>query len=123
MLGGNFRQTLPVKRNASRHEIIQSSITKSYIWQHLKVYYLTENMRLNNNELQDIDRERVYVFPQWLLDIGNGKIGTPDDIDPQNCSWVDIPEQFCILDDENGISNLIQFIYENDMLHHPSAVK
>ncbi|GJY17791.1 DNA helicase [Tanacetum coccineum] len=71
----------------------------------------------------DIDRERVSVFAQWLLDIGNGNIGTPDDSDPENCSWVDIPEQFCIPDDGDGISNLIQFIYDTKTLNHPSAVK
>ncbi|GJY75074.1 DNA helicase, partial [Tanacetum coccineum] len=123
MLGGDFRQTLPVKTNASRNQIIHSSIAKSYIWQHFKIYYLTENMRLNNSNLQDIDRERVSIFAQWLLDIGNGNIGTPDDCDPENCSWVDIPEHYCIPDDGDGISNLINFIYDNETLHYPSAVK
>ncbi|GJT15509.1 DNA helicase [Tanacetum coccineum] len=115
--------TLPVKTNASRNQIIHSSIAKSYIWQHFKIYYLTENMRLNNSNLQDIDRERVSIFAQWLLDIGNGNIGTPDDCDPENCSWVDIPEHYCIPDDGDGISNLINFIYDNETLHYPSAVK
>nr|GEU30622.1 DNA helicase [Tanacetum cinerariifolium] len=80
-------------------------------------------MRLNNSNLQDINIERVFVFTQWLLDIENGNIGTPDDFDPKNCSWVDIPEHYCIPDGGNGISNLINFIYDNEMLHYPSTVK
>ncbi|GJR82602.1 DNA helicase [Tanacetum coccineum] len=32
LLEGDFRQTLPVKKNASRNEIIQSSIARSYKW-------------------------------------------------------------------------------------------
>ncbi|GJT56568.1 putative reverse transcriptase domain-containing protein [Tanacetum coccineum] len=36
-------------------------------------------------------------------------------------SWVDIPENYCIPDDENGISNLIKFIYDNDTLRKPTA--
>ncbi|GKA81507.1 putative reverse transcriptase domain-containing protein [Tanacetum coccineum] len=76
-------------------------------------------MRLNNSNLQDIDRERVSVFAQWLLNVGNGNIGTPNDCDPENCSWVDIPEHYCIPDDGDGISNLIDFIYNNETLHYP----
>ncbi|GKE78900.1 DNA helicase, partial [Tanacetum coccineum] len=113
-------QTDAVKKG---DEIIRSSIAKSYMWPHFKVQYLTENMRLNNEGLQERDRERVSAFAQWLLDIGNGKIGTPYEYDPENTSWVDIPDQCCIPDDENGISNLINFIYDNNTLHHPSAVK
>ncbi|GJX42382.1 DNA helicase, partial [Tanacetum coccineum] len=123
MLGGDFRQTLPVKRGASRNEIIRSSIANSYLWPHFKIHYLTENMCLNNENLSEIDRHRTAVFAQWLLDIGNGKIGTPDDSDPDNTSWVDIPNEYCIPNDENGITNLIDFIYDDDTLHHPSAQK
>ncbi|GJU81562.1 DNA helicase, partial [Tanacetum coccineum] len=32
MLGGDFRQTLPVKKAATRDETIQSSVAKSYLW-------------------------------------------------------------------------------------------
>ncbi|GKE62650.1 DNA helicase, partial [Tanacetum coccineum] len=80
-------------------------------------------MHLNNSNLQDIDRERVFVFAQWLLNVGNGNIGTPNDCDPEKCSWVDIPEHYCIPDDGDGISNLIDFIYDNETLHYPSTVK
>nr|GEU36525.1 nucleic acid-binding, OB-fold protein [Tanacetum cinerariifolium] len=50
-------------------------------------------MRLNNDQLYDIDKERVSAFVQWLLDIGNGNIGTPDDFDLDNSLWVDILDQ------------------------------
>nr|GEV81274.1 DNA helicase [Tanacetum cinerariifolium] len=72
MLGGDFRQTLPVKKAASRDETIRSSVAKSYLWPHFKVHYLTENMRLNNENFSDVDRQRMSSFAQWLLDIGNG---------------------------------------------------
>nr|GEZ26382.1 DNA helicase [Tanacetum cinerariifolium] len=83
----------------------------------------SENMRLNSSNLQDIYMERVSIFSQWLLDIGNGNIGTPDECDPENCSWVEIPEHYCIPDDENGISNLINFIYDSETLRYPSSMK
>ncbi|GJS83511.1 DNA helicase [Tanacetum coccineum] len=74
MLGGDFRQTLPVKRGASRNEIIRYSIANSYLWPHFKIHYLTENMRLSNKNLSEVDKHRTAVFAQWLLDIGNGRV-------------------------------------------------
>ncbi|GJR43766.1 DNA helicase [Tanacetum coccineum] len=123
VLGGDFRQTLPVKKGASRNETIRSSIANSYLWYHFKIYYLTENMRLNNQILSEIDKHRTTTFARWLLDNGNGQIGIPDDSDPDNTSWVDIPDEHCIPNDDDGIPNLINFIYDADTLHHPSAVK
>ncbi|GJX82942.1 DNA helicase [Tanacetum coccineum] len=86
MLGEDFRQTLPVKKSATRDEIIRSSVAKSYICRHFKMHYLTENMRLNNQGLHEVDRKRVSVFAHWLLDVGNRHIGTPDESDPENTS-------------------------------------
>ncbi|GKB15919.1 DNA helicase [Tanacetum coccineum] len=123
MLGGDFKQTLPVKRSASRDEIIRSSIANSYLWRHFKIHYLLENMRLNNESLSEVDKDRTTTFVQWLLNIGNGQIGIPDDSDLDNTSWVDIPNEYCIPNDDNGIPNLINFIYDEETLRYPSAHK
>ncbi|XP_071719229.1 uncharacterized protein [Rutidosis leptorrhynchoides] len=61
-------------------------------------------------------------FSKWLLRVGNGEIGVPDTEDPLNSRWVQIPDQFCIPDDENGLANLISFIYPRESLQNPSAV-
>ncbi|GJX77841.1 DNA helicase [Tanacetum coccineum] len=82
MLGGDFRQTLPVKKAATRDEIIRSLVAKSYLWPHFKVHYLTENMCLNNEDLPEVDKQRMLSFAQWLLDVGNGQIRTPNESDP-----------------------------------------
>nr|GEX32870.1 DNA helicase [Tanacetum cinerariifolium] len=80
-------------------------------------------MRLKNKSLSEIDKHRTTTFAQWLLDVGNGQIGIPDDSDPDNTSWVDIPDEYCIPDDDNVVPNLINFIYDADTLHYPSAQK
>nr|GEV38633.1 DNA helicase [Tanacetum cinerariifolium] len=69
MLGGDFRQTLPVKKSASR----------------------------------------------------DGVLGVPDESDPENTSWLEIPEKFQIPNDENGLTKLIEFIYDKDTLLYPNA--
>nr|GEY05186.1 DNA helicase [Tanacetum cinerariifolium] len=123
MLGGDFRQTLPMKKSSSKNKVIQSSVTKSYIWRHFKIHYLRENMCLKSDGLQEADKERVSTFAQWLLDVGNENIGTQDESDPENSSWIYIPDQYRIPNDENRISNLINFIYDDGTLQYPSAVK
>nr|GEV44083.1 DNA helicase [Tanacetum cinerariifolium] len=62
------------KKSATRDEIIGSSVAKSYLWRHFKMHHLIENMRLNNEGVQEVDKERISAFAQWLLDIGNGQI-------------------------------------------------
>nr|GEV44267.1 DNA helicase [Tanacetum cinerariifolium] len=70
VLGGDFRQTLPVKKCASKVEIIASSIAESELWRHFKICILRQNMRLmqpfQSEEQQNLSR----VFAEWLLDIG-----------------------------------------------------
>ena len=81
ILGGDFRQTLPVKKNATKHEIVASYITQSYLWQHFDVIFLRENMRLQRPSKSIQERENMQNFSQWLLDVGNGHIGEPDPTD------------------------------------------
>ncbi|GKF62362.1 DNA helicase, partial [Tanacetum coccineum] len=111
---------MPVKKGASRSKIIGLSIAESYLWQHFKIYDLTENMRLTHGNLQEADREKVSTFAQWLLDTGDGLIGTPDELDPDSTSWVHIPDDYRIPDDENGMVNLIKFIYDDRTLQNPT---
>ncbi|GKC42330.1 DNA helicase, partial [Tanacetum coccineum] len=46
VLGGDFRQTLPVKKGAAKEELIAASIAKSYLWWHFRICTLKENKRL-----------------------------------------------------------------------------
>ncbi|GKB39295.1 DNA helicase [Tanacetum coccineum] len=72
ILGGDFRQTLSVKKKASKLEIIDASITASYLWIGFKVYTLHQNMRLSRPEITEYEKERLQCFSSWLLDIGDG---------------------------------------------------
>ncbi|GKA41561.1 DNA helicase [Tanacetum coccineum] len=89
MLGGDFRQTLLVKKSALRNEIISSSIAESYLWRHFRLHHLTENMRLTIANMDEVQKEKVATFAKWLLD-------------------------------ENGMINLIRFIYDEPTLQNPS---
>ncbi|GKB66413.1 DNA helicase [Tanacetum coccineum] len=80
-------------------------------------------MRLANGNMGEAERDKVAIFANWLLDIGNGSLGNPDESDPKTTSWIDIPDNHQIPDDENRIINLIRFIYDDDTLQNPTPQK
>jgi hypothetical protein len=46
VLGGDFRQILPVVPKGKREHIVNASIKCSYLWKHFEVFKLTQNMCL-----------------------------------------------------------------------------
>nr|GEW37248.1 DNA helicase [Tanacetum cinerariifolium] len=94
MLEGDFRQTLPEEKSASRHEIINSSIAASYLWSSFRLFFLTENMRLTQGNLSEAEKVEVRAFVEWLLSVGDKVLGTPDKFDPKNTSWIEIPNRY-----------------------------
>lgn len=51
LLGGDFRQTLPVTSYVNKHETLNASITKSKLWSYCHVYALYTNMRLQHPQM------------------------------------------------------------------------
>ncbi|GJY30176.1 DNA helicase [Tanacetum coccineum] len=121
LLGGDFRQTLPVKKGASKIEVISSCISESALWPSFKVFTLKHNMWLARPDISLEERSLVNSFASWLLDIGDGKIGEPADEDLENTSWVHIPPAYYFALNEQGLSKLIDFIYDQSTLHTPSV--
>ena len=68
LLGGDFRQVLPVIPRGRREDIVDASLCRSFIWRHIEILHLTENMRLHDSMARDNER----YFARWVLDIGNG---------------------------------------------------
>ncbi|GJR22025.1 DNA helicase [Tanacetum coccineum] len=121
VLGGDFRQTLPVKKGASKEELIAASITKSHLWPYFKVCTLKENMWLLRSGLTSEQQRRLEQFAKWLLDVGNGEIGEPDSENGQDSYWVTISPEYRVIADEAGMSELIDFIYDDTTLKAPIA--
>ncbi|GJX27969.1 DNA helicase, partial [Tanacetum coccineum] len=99
VLGGDFWQTLPVKKDAAKEELIHVSIAESYLWLYFKICKLKENMRLLRSGLSNEERERFKIFAKWLLDVGNGEIGEHNKDNNEDTSWITIPQQYCLTPD------------------------
>ncbi|GJT75732.1 ATP-dependent DNA helicase PIF1-like protein [Tanacetum coccineum] len=108
VFGGDFRQILPVIPNGSRQDIVHASLNMSYLWQHCTVLKLTKNMRLRvgcNPE----DAEDINDFADWILSIGEGKIGGKND----GHAPVEFPKEMLIPDSNDHIESLITETYDN----------
>ncbi|CAK0808237.1 unnamed protein product, partial [Prorocentrum cordatum] len=75
ILGGDFRQVLPVIPRVAREDLVQHSLLNHPLWRAgaVEVHALTENMRARG----DADWQR------FLLDIGDGRAPTFPDIHPE----------------------------------------
>ncbi|PIA41886.1 hypothetical protein AQUCO_02100011v1 [Aquilegia coerulea] len=64
VLGGDFKQTLPVIAKGTRQDIVGASLTRSHLWKNVQVLTLVKNMRLNSNDVENVK------FADYLIQIG-----------------------------------------------------
>ncbi|XP_013617183.1 PREDICTED: uncharacterized protein LOC106323641 [Brassica oleracea var. oleracea] len=64
LLGGDFRQILPVFPQGSRADIVLALRSHSYLWNCCHKFPLKANMRVNRDEKE---------FSDWLLKVGEGR--------------------------------------------------
>ncbi|XP_061350222.1 uncharacterized protein LOC133295410, partial [Gastrolobium bilobum] len=102
VLGGDFRQILPVIPNGSKQDIVHATINSSYLWSHCHLLSLTKNMRLNSGSSTNNLLE-IKEFSEWLLKIGDGDLG--DNVDGE--SIITIPDELLIKGSEDPLSDIV----------------
>ncbi|XP_058198399.1 uncharacterized protein LOC131313923 [Rhododendron vialii] len=96
VLGGDFRQVLPVVPKGTKAETINASIAKSTMWRNVQVVRLKQNMRSVN------DRE----FSDFLLCVGDGNEPTIDD------EMMEVPTSMVIpWENDRSIDKLIEDVF------------
>ncbi|XP_057418241.1 uncharacterized protein LOC130712422 [Lotus japonicus] len=106
VLGGDFRQILPVISRGSRSEIVGSAINSSYLWKHCKVMKLTINMRLEN-AISTSSAAEIKEFADWLLQVGDGTVKTIDEEE----TLIEIPLDLLIEQCKEPLLELVNFAY------------
>jgi hypothetical protein len=113
LFSGDFRQTLPIIRNATATEIIGNCLNQSSLFNNnFERFSLTQNMRLNPGEIE---------FSKWLLDLGNGQLPRFKDRPKDS---ILLPRDVVLQDvevEENGIvtkrppneQDLINFVFDH----------
>ncbi|KAJ4786766.1 ATP-dependent DNA helicase pif1, partial [Rhynchospora pubera] len=111
VLGGDFRQTLPVVTHGSRYKTIAASIVHSYLWDRFTVLHLTQNMRLIQSRDNPAEAERIAQFATWLLVVGNGQVPALALDGAAQAEWIQIPDKFLIRHDGDEQQVIIATIY------------
>jgi hypothetical protein len=111
VLGGDFRQILPVVRKGSRSCIVGASITNSKLWQHVVLLKLHINMRLQNPALVGNQRDELDIFSKWVLAVGDGTLPVEKMGDENEASWVTIPDDLLIHTEGDKISAVVSEVY------------
>lgn len=108
VFGGDFRQILPVVPKGNRADIVHATINSSPLWSHCTVLRLTQNMRLQSStDAEETDMLRQ--FADWILSIGDGKIG---DLVDGDCV-VDIPHDLLVENSGDPINDIVSSTYPN----------
>lgn len=81
LLGGDFRQILPVISHANISQMLNACLKKSFLWNDVQYLQLSENMRL------DPDSQNRKEF---LLALGEGRLQTEDQY---GHSFIEIPNE------------------------------
>src|SRR2546429_5449638 len=100
VLGGDFRQILPVVIRGTRSHIIDACIKSSDLWRYVNVIHLTINMRIQDDEQKQ--------FVDYLLRIGEGK-----ELVHSNVGEDMVKLQNDITLDDDDVKSLISEIFGN----------
>ncbi|WOL11194.1 hypothetical protein Cni_G19956 [Canna indica] len=106
VFGRDFRQILPVIPKGSKQYIVNATLNSSYLWDDCEVLKLTKNMRLTINNSDD-NIDDLKSFSDWILSIGDEKIGDHGD----GYGVVRIPDDNLILDASDPIAAIVDAIY------------
>ncbi|KAK9671513.1 hypothetical protein RND81_12G035200 [Saponaria officinalis] len=113
VLGGDFRQILPVVPRKGRADIVDASISKSrQIWPHCKVLKLVKNMRLRHGK-DEQENTDIKEFAKWVLDIGDGKIPATAKIGEDEKTWIFIPDDMLIENTGDSVASIVEEVYPN----------
>nr|GEW48544.1 ATP-dependent DNA helicase PIF1-like [Tanacetum cinerariifolium] len=80
--------------------------------------YLPELVLAMDNYTEE--HKRSETFAKWLFEVGDGNIGEPEEED-QDSSWITIPPEYSVDNEETSLSKLINFIYDDTTLKTPTA--
>nr|GEV42697.1 hypothetical protein [Tanacetum cinerariifolium] len=113
LLGGDFKQILPVIPKAKRPKIVQACINRSELWKYYKVFTLTRNMRVNEYSANGALNTSKQEFNRWVLAVGDGNL--PDKIKEREDepTWIEIPERFLIKEWDTPIQQIVAETYSD----------
>jgi hypothetical protein len=118
VLGGDFRQILPVVRKGSRSSIVNASIMNLKLWQHVVLLKLCTNMRLLGPSLEENDRNDLISFGKWVLSIGDGTLPTEKRTGDREPTWITIPDDLLVQTNNDKIAAIVSEVYPDFFMNY-----
>ncbi|XP_071697343.1 uncharacterized protein [Rutidosis leptorrhynchoides] len=113
LLGGDFRQILPVIPKGKRQEVVQSCINRSDLWKYCQLFKLSRIMRVNEyTDSGEVDT-RKQKFNKWVLDVGDGNLPAKAKEGEDEPTWIRIPDEFIIKSGDSPIEQIVEKIFPN----------
>jgi len=117
VLGGDFRQILPIVPKGGREDIVGASLPQSHLWQHVTILRLHINMRVMATNFEEQRK-----FAKWVLNVGDDNllaIVEEEGVDPD---WIKIPSHMRLLAEDSSLRGLIRTIYSDHWCHFGDAM-
>ncbi|CAN1254545.1 ATP-dependent DNA helicase PIF1 [Linum perenne] len=111
LLGGDFRQTLPVIVEGSRSDCLNASLTRSPLWRSCKLLKLSANMRINSSSSNNEPVFAGLLFAEWVLAVGDGNLPPPIGDRFVGSDSISIPQQFIVNPGCDAISSIVRAVY------------
>ncbi|XP_074283963.1 uncharacterized protein LOC141608516 [Silene latifolia] len=113
LLGGDFRQVLPIINKGSRQDIVQASVSRSYIWKECKIYTLKTSMRVSEGQGERGKQLRHKQFNEWLLAMGGGTLEAKAEGNEDEATWIEIPKEYIGGIGELKLETVVSEMYPN----------
>ncbi|KHN76123.1 ATP-dependent DNA helicase PIF1, partial [Toxocara canis] len=105
LLGGDWRQMLPIVEDGTNEDTIAATIRNSPLWSSFEVLVLNENMRTGPGE---------QVFATFLERLGNGEVQDRE----HDGLYVKIPRSCCV----NSEEDVVNWLYDSATLNNIEAL-
>ncbi|KAL8167293.1 hypothetical protein V2J09_008792 [Rumex salicifolius] len=115
LLGGDFRQILPVISKERRQDTVQASIDNSPLWHRCQVLTLSQSMRVNELLSDASIGMSKQELNEWVLKVGDGEAPATAIDEFEEETWIEIPKEFIVPPQDKPIEQIIDVIYKDFM--------
>ncbi|XP_071713309.1 uncharacterized protein [Rutidosis leptorrhynchoides] len=113
LLGGDFREILPVIPKGKRQEVIHACINRSDLWHHYQLHTISHIMRVNEYSADGAHDIRKHAFNKWVLDVGKGKVPARCKDGEEEPTWIKIPDEFVVRSEKPPIEEIVDTIFQD----------
>lgn len=100
VFSGDFRQILPVVKFGRQEEAVSMSIKQSYVWPKMKIFHLTENLRVQSQNAE------ARSFVDFLLRVGEDRVEKDEE------NLIEVPEE--LFTNQTDLHGFIKETLETD---------